>query len=533
METKGTKISHAYAAKSDEEKAAIRERKRLSNIEAWANPEIRAKRLEAMTNARQDPEKQKRFREAILESNKNPEHIAKRKLGKSTKSPEEILSEKEKRSISMKKAWEDPEHRKNMEAGISKAWESLEFKGKMVARAKALYDNPDFIENRNSAIAACHNDSVWKADFKEKVKTGNTEEVRVKRGESIRSSMNTEEYKENDTVRIEKIKSTKDTDEYKSRKDEISQKIFDTKMSRYGSIAHNSVLSQTGTLREEEKVRIWFSEMGHEFKPIKLKDSPFFIDGYCEALNLAFEYCGLYWHNEDSPTPRGQSYHLSKMDACNKQGMRLITIFEDEWITRNTQVKSFLRSVVGNSDRKVFARKCKLKEISKEDARTFLDAYHIQGASNAPIGFGIFMSDELLGVMTFSKHHRTNSGTVLSRLCFKDGVQVVGGASRLFSFASGNLKFTDVISWSDNRWSEGGVYKALGFVCDDTLRPDYTYFKKGKTCRISKQSQMKSKTGCPEGMTEKEWSRENGLSRIWDCGKIRWKWVTPAKNPVV
>jgi hypothetical protein len=40
--------------------------------------------------------------------------------------------------------------------------------------------------------------------------------------------------------------------------------------------------------------------------------------------------------------------------------------------------------------------------------------------------------------------------------------------------------------------------------------------------RISKQSQMKCNTGCPKDISEKEWALQNGLSRIWDCGKVRW-----------
>lgn len=85
-------------------------------------------------------------------------------------------------------------------------------------------------------------------------------------------------------------------------------------------------------------------------------------------------------------------------------------------------------------------------------------------------------------------------------------------------------KYSKIISWSDNRWSKGDVYECLGFKLDGDLKPDYSYvnIKNPNKKRISKQSQAKKKTGCPEGKTEHEWCLEKGLSRIWDCGKKRW-----------
>ena len=84
--------------------------------------------------------------------------------------------------------------------------------------------------------------------------------------------------------------------------------------------------------------------------------------------------------------------------------------------------------------------------------------------------------------------------------------------------------YKDLISWSDNRWSQGRVYEKMGFTLDSELPQDYSYVNvKRPIERLSKQSQKKSNTNCPEGMTEKEWAEERGLARIWDCGKKRWK----------
>jgi hypothetical protein len=111
-------------------------------------------------------------------------------------------------------------------------------------------------------------------------------------------------------------------------------------------------------------------------------------------------------------------------------------------------------------------------------------------------------------------------------MCFKAGVQVVGGASKIFSMCikwCKDNKIEKIITWSDNRWSVGDIYEKLGFELDSKLKPDYSYVDlKRKCCRVSKQSQKKSNSNCPKEMTENQWALQNNLVRIWDCGKKRW-----------
>jgi hypothetical protein len=103
---------------------------------------------------------------------------------------------------------------------------------------------------------------------------------------------------------------------------------------------------------------------------------------------------------------------------------------------------------------------------------------------------------------------------------------VVGGAQKLFKACKSwaiNSGTNKIISWSDNRWSQGTVYEKLGFQLDKELNVDYSYVDlKNPIKRLSKQSQKKSNTQCPANITEREWSIQRGLSRIWDCGKTRW-----------
>lgn len=250
------------------------------------------------------------------------------------------------------------------------------------------------------------------------------------------------------------------------------------------------------------------------------------IDIYIPSLSLGIEYCGLYWHTEAQG--KHEKYHYEKMKQANEQGIRLITIFEDEWVNRQAQVKNFLKSVFGAMESKVFARKCSIKEVDKEIAKKFLDDNHIQGSTVFKVAFGLFHNESLVGLVTGNKHHRQGFDNifVLNRLVFKDGVQVVDGADKLLKHLcvwSKENGFLELISWSDNRYSEGDVYEATGFALMEELGPDYSYVTPEGT-RQSKQSNQKKhvlKKG-DFGKAELEMTLSIGYSRIWDCGKKRW-----------
>ena len=254
------------------------------------------------------------------------------------------------------------------------------------------------------------------------------------------------------------------------------------------------------------------------------------IDLFNEEMKLGFEYCGLYWHTELSKEPRKRSYHYKKYKQCKDAGIRLITVFEDEWTQRNHQSKGVIKSICSDYDKKIPARKCKIENIDKNTGSVFLEVNHLMGISSNAIKFlGLTFEDSLVGLLVLGRHHRQKGAKTITRLCFKSGVQIIGGVSKLLKACKQYCKDNDIselVTWSDNRWSEGNVYEKTGFSLDAELPPDYSYVNlKSSKKRISKQSQKKSKTGCPSTQTEREWCAEHDLARIWDCGKKRWKLI--------
>jgi predicted GNAT family N-acyltransferase len=312
-----------------------------------------------------------------------------------------------------------------------------------------------------------------------------------------------------------------------SQTKEYRERFIKTCMYKFGvpnplCLQGNQIYGKT-----QKDIQTWLNSMGFSFEKDYSLLGTQEIDLYDKNTNIGIEYCGLFWHNELSPSPRLKFYHYDKYISCLKQGVQLITIFEDEWKTKQEQCKGILCSILGKQKNKVYARKCKINECDRHKFNQFCNKHHLQASNNLGLVFYVLEHDnEIVAAMSLGRHHRNSEKLTLDRLCFRSDVQVIGGASKLFKkckeWAIQN-KYKEIITWSDNRWSQGNVYKQLGFVLGEELSPDYSYVNAKRPYeRLSKQSQKKSLTGCPKDITEAKWSHERGLARIWDCGKKRW-----------
>lgn len=305
-----------------------------------------------------------------------------------------------------------------------------------------------------------------------------------------------------------------------SENKDIRDKQIATCISKYGTPYYKN-----SSLKEQLLFRDWLNSLGFNFtNNTDILDGKE-IDCFEPSINIGFEYCGLYWHSEEY---LDKKYHINKQKLAAEKNIRVYTVFADEWKFRNEQVKNFISSILGKNKKKIQARKCEVKEINKDVGKIFLEENHIQGAKTSLVFFGIYFENELFGVMSFARHHRQNNKhkLVLDRLAFKKDVSIIGGASRLFKLGieyGRTNGYSSIISWSDNRWSDGKVYEKMGFVLEKDYGPDYSYIKlSNPKIRISKQKMTKKHIGCPKEKTESEFLSELGFSRIWDCGKKLW-----------
>jgi hypothetical protein len=251
------------------------------------------------------------------------------------------------------------------------------------------------------------------------------------------------------------------------------------------------------------------------------------LDIYLPEHNIAIEYNGLYFHSEEFRPDR--NYHLDKTKQCEKQDIRLIHIFEDEWTHKQEIVKARLKYLLNKSSERIYARKCQIKEISHAKKKAFLEQYHLQGDTSSSINLGLFYKDNLISAMTFSKARAiTSTEAEYELIRFASSCVITGGASKLFSHFLKTYDPESVISYADRRWSyRGAVYEKLGFNQVASSKPNYWYAKQGK--RFHRATFMKSKlerkldTFDPS-LTEVENMKMNGYDRLWDCGNFKYIW---------
>jgi hypothetical protein len=252
------------------------------------------------------------------------------------------------------------------------------------------------------------------------------------------------------------------------------------------------------------------------------------IDIYIPDLKVGFEYNGLYWHSEsvllhNDRSPRADH---EKLLAFQSQGIRLIQIFEDEWINQPHIVKSRIANILGKTTKKISARSCDVKKVSSRDAARFCDDNHIMGSGRSNVRLGLYHDHELVSVMTFSKSNisRKVAGWELNRFASRIDLSVTGGASRLFTAFLRSYDPDRVVSFSDNRWSDGELYQKLGFQKINAGSPNYWYTMPNTTKRIHRFNLRKTSTEAGD-QTEIELRRQQGYDRIWDSGSSRWEWL--------
>ena len=184
---------------------------------------------------------------------------------------------------------------------------------------------------------------------------------------------------------------------------------------------------------------------------------------------------------------------------------------------------------------KIYARKTIIKEISSAEMTQFLDKYHLQKSINAPIRIGLFLNSELIEVMTFGKP-RFNKTTEyeLLRLCSKAGVQVIGGASKLFSYFVKNYNPKTILSYSDRRLGVPAVYTKLGFTLVSISNPGYFYWKINQAEKVyeivSRYQAQKHKlknilSNFDNTKTEQDNMLEAGYGMTYDSGQFIFKWI--------
>jgi len=251
------------------------------------------------------------------------------------------------------------------------------------------------------------------------------------------------------------------------------------------------------------------------------------LDIYLPDLNLAFEFNGVFWHNE---LYKENKYHLNKTTLCEENNIQLIHIWEDDWNYKQEIIKSMILNKLGKTKEKIMARKCIIKEIdNNKSIRQFLDKNHLQSFIGSKVKLGLFYQNELVSLMTFGKKRiAMNSSSKeneyeLLRFCNKLNTIVIGGASRLFKYFLKNYNPLEIITYTDRSHSNGNLYKQLGFEFIHKTPPNYYYVIDGiRKHRFNFRKDKLIKEGFSAEKTEHQIMLDRKIYRIHDSGSLKY-----------
>ncbi|AEF56745.1 Hef [Campylobacter phage vB_CcoM-IBB_35] len=259
---------------------------------------------------------------------------------------------------------------------------------------------------------------------------------------------------------------------------------------------------------------------------------PYELDIFLPDYNLAIEYDGLFFHSRGLHKHRmfntpdyDKKYHLKKTEMCESLGIQLFHIFEsddlDIWF-------SMINNKLG-LNKKIYARKCIIKELNYNEVSDFLNENHLQKSTVSKINLGLFYNDKLVEVMTFGKpRFNKNYEYELIRLCTLKHYSVIGGASKLFKYFLDNYKPKSIVSYANRRFSKGSIYKTLGFKFVENTEPNYFYFKDLKLLARHQFQKHKLKEKLEifdPSLSESANMMLNGYRIIHDCGNMKFQWI--------
>lgn len=253
------------------------------------------------------------------------------------------------------------------------------------------------------------------------------------------------------------------------------------------------------------------------------------LDIFIPEKKIAIEYNGVHWHSTQFIQDR--NYHLKKYEMCCEKGVRLVSLFCDEFRRNPEIIKTKIASLLGVSPRKrVPARKTQVFIPKVSDVTTFYQKYHIQQSTAATHHLGLEYDGTMVACMSF--YARPSQGEGHYELVrFATSCDVVGGFSKLLKAFIRRMEPTKITSFADLRISDGNVYFKNGFNYVSQTKPNYYYVKNGKRYRKNGFKRKNIENYFYSGkfeffdpeLSESKNMEMNGYHQIFDIGLLKFE----------
>ena len=221
--------------------------------------------------------------------------------------------------------------------------------------------------------------------------------------------------------------------------------------------------------------------------------------------------------------------HIEKTLLCEEKGIRLIHVFEDDWLYRRPIVESIIMNALGQA-RVLPARKCTVASLSSGEYNAFLEKNHLLGPSPADIRLGLFYEGSVVQVIGIKSGGNHSALPELVRMAPILCTRIQGGFSKLLAYVDRNYPgIQQLVSYIDRGVFSGKGYFSCGFSIVGENDPAYFYVHHQE--RYPRYLFMRKKIAAmyADGKlrywnpdeTEEVNMYKNHYYRIWNCGTVR------------
>lgn len=253
------------------------------------------------------------------------------------------------------------------------------------------------------------------------------------------------------------------------------------------------------------------------------------LDIYVPDKKLAIEFNGTYWHSTEH---KDIKYHQEKTLKCFSKNIRLIHIFEHEWIGEKQNIlKDIIKSALTDNFEIIYGRNTEIHEIDNDKYKIFLDKYHLQGYAAASIKLGQYYNNELIAVIGIGKPRFNNLYQYeLIRYCVNFKYNVIGGFQKIFKYFINNYDPNSIITYTDISKFTGLSYIKAGFkkTSQYITEPNYVWVSADLKTILSRYQTQKNKLVeygiAYEDQTEDEAMIEHNYYKVYDSGNLKLEW---------
>lgn len=216
-------------------------------------------------------------------------------------------------------------------------------------------------------------------------------------------------------------------------------------------------------------------------------------------------------------------------------GKDTVFLYEDRWKASRSVTSQRLLARLGHF-RRIHARLCKVVSLEnckdfglspdtfRSKASKFLEAFHTYGYLKGQTDYLLLYKEDIVAAAQFKQTYRPQNSECKAyewtRYASLPDVRIAGGMGKVlnqfFNDVHTPQKFSfEVMSYSDNEWSNGDAYRKLGFKLAGTMEP-VTYRIDPKTWkRINPRQWAALKTRLTDKEAESYTTIQNQGSQKW------------------